>query len=711
MDTLTGTLADIRFSKNGFLIGNLESGETVLGNMSEPVLGQEYSLSGDWVDDPRWGRQFKFQRYAAETPKDAEGIYLYLVRVCRWVGPHVGRQIVKQFGNTALDVLKTHPELVARDIKGITLERAQEISQNLLDNETQEAASVELESMLGHLHLPRTTITTLVEKYRSDAPARVRQDPYATLMEVRGIGFPTADRVAITLGYAPDGLARRQAAALHALQIAADTWGHTWVPGDKFVETVIDLIGIPPGDDVRVKLIEGDAIRVRDNMVALTKLADDELDVAGAIHKLMEPSPFASLASQGQDGQIDLEGLAPDQIEAFQLAMMNPIFILTGAPGTGKTYTLKRIIRQYSKWNYLIRLAAPTGKAAKRMTELIDMDGMDAMTIHRLLGPRPITTNGELRFFFEHGAGFPIPADFIVIDEFSMVDISLAASLFRATKIGIRVLIVGDHYQLPSVGPGAVLRDLLAAGVPSYELTEIKRNTGDIVQACHAIKDGRLIAPSSQLDPETGLNFRHIEESDPFKIQATIRDLVTQRLSMRGYNPVWDVQVLSPMNERTALSCLDLNTLLQNALNINPPVPHTPFRIGDKVIQRKNETIGSEFVVNGDLGEIQEIDSSEIKVKFLYPDRTVRIKRGAHHLQLAYCITIHKMQGSEAPVIILPLHSCFGGFLNREIIYTAISRAQDIFISVGQWSALETAVGRVGNVKRITRLVELIKGE
>ena len=413
---------------------------------------------------------------------------------------------------------------------------------------------------------------------------------------------------------------------------------------------------------------------------------------------------------------IDLKGLAPDQQEAFRLAMTNPVFIITGAPGTGKSFLIRRILDQYDEWNKLIALAAPTGKAAKRMNELT---GRPAMTIHRLLGPEPRTFKGELYFGFTRGVGSPIPDDVLVVDEFSMVDISLAASLFRAVAVGTRVLIVGDHYQLPSVGPGAVLRDLLAAGVPSYELTEIKRNTGDIVRACHAIKDGRPAVPSTHLDPDTGLNFRHIEEStlfrinddDPPGVQEIILDLVTKRLPMRGYDPVWDVQVLSPMNERTALSCLDLNTLLQGALNINPPVPGTPFRVGDKVIQRKNENIDDEFVVNGDLGEVKSINDAEIVVNFLYPDRLVRIKRKAHHLQLAYCVTVHKMQGSEAPVVIIPVHTCFGGFFNREIIYTAISRAQDICITVGEWHALEAAVGRVGNVRRITRLAELIKGE
>ena len=713
MDIITGTLTDIRFSKNGFFIGLLSSGEAVKGNMSEPTIGQEYRLSGDWEDDPKWGRQFKFQRYATETPKDAEGVYRYLVRVAKWVGPAVGRQIVQVFGDDALTILKQDPQRAADEIKGLTLKRAEEISRDLIKNQDREAAAVELESMLGGHHLPKHTITTLIETHHSEAPALIRQSPYNTLMNVRGIGFTLADRVAVskTIGYERDGIERRQAASLHALQEAATGAGHTWIPGEKLIKEVQELTGFPPGPDVRVKLIEDDAIRVRNNMVALAKLADDERDVAGIILQLLAKGEDLS-----EHISVDLKGLAADQQEAFRLCLTHPVFILTGAPGTGKTYTLRRIIQQFTEWNKLIALAAPTGKAAKRMSEMIDMP---AMTIHRLLGPEPRIFKGELYFGFTRGTGSPIPADLLVIDEFSMVDVSLAASLFRAVSVGTRVLIVGDHYQLPSVGPGAVLRDFLAAGVPSYELTEIKRNTGDIVQACHAIKDGRPAVPSLHLDPESGLNFRHIEVSSPFRskdddppgVQDIIRDLVTKRLPMRGYDPVWDVQVLSPTNEHTALSCFDFNTLLQGALNIHPPVPGTPFRVGDKVIQRKNETIGEEFVVNGDMGEVKDINDAEIVVNFLYPDRLVRIKRKAHHLQLAYCVTVHKMQGSEAPVIILPVHSCFGKFFNREIVYTAISRAQEICITVGEWHAFEQAAGRVGNIRRITRLAELIKGE
>jgi exodeoxyribonuclease V alpha subunit len=703
---IQAVISQITFSREGFIIARIEPRETILGNMTNPVIGQEYRLTGKWVDDPRFGRQFKFTRYVAEIPQSTDGIYRYLVKVAKWVGPAVGRCIVDAFGEKALEVLKHDPQRSAVCIKGLTLERAEKISKDLLENEDREAAAVELESMLGGQHLPKHTIPTLIAQYHSDAPARVRSNPYM-LIEVRGIGFITADRVAMALGFARNGIERRIAATIYALQDAADSQGHTLLPNEKLIEQVKGLIGLAPGADASSQLVADGKIKKEPLRIALADLARDETDVAGLVRMLARNDDNMSIGCASEF--VDLKGLAPDQQEAFNLCMANPVFILTGAPGTGKTYLLRRIIEQFKKWNQLIALAAPTGKAAKRMSEMI---GMPASTIHRLLGPEPYQENGETNFSFHYGVSAHLPDDVVVIDEFSMVDVPLAASLFRAIAPGTRVLIVGDHYQLPSVGPGAVLRDLLAAGVPSYELTEIKRNTGDIVKACHAIKDGRPTIPSPTLNPEQGYNLRHIEEPDPIRIQEIIRDLVTKRLPdpKWGYDPVWDVQVLSPMNERTLLSCLHLNEMLQGALNIHPAVKGIPFRVKDKVLQRKNEEIDDEFVVNGDLGEVQEVNSSEIIVTFHDPDRLVRVKRKGHHLALAYCLTIHKMQGSEAPVIIIPLHSSFGGFFNRELIYTAISRARDICITVGEWGALQQAAGRVGNVRRITRLTELLKG-
>jgi len=710
LESLNGILSHIHFHKNGFLIGRLDSGEAILGDMEAPCPGQEYRFRGDWTDNPKFGRQFKFFSYQAEIPQTTDGIYRYIIKVAKWIGPQVGNAIIAAFGEKALEILKHDPLRVATCIKGITLERAEEISGDLFENEYIEAAQVELEGLLGGHHLPKKTIPQLIEKYKSDAPAKVRKDPYI-LQEVRGVGFPTADRVAVATGVVPQSATRRMAATVHVLKEAAESRGHVWLPLEKYEEKLRNLIGIP--SDGIAQATPG--VVLDRGMVALEDLAKDENDVAGIISMLLHKEVIEPVV-------VNLEGLAEDQQGALIQALGKKVFILTGAPGTGKTFTLQRMIQEFEERDLVVRLAAPTGKAAKRMTEVI---GRDASTIHRLLEPEPYQTSEGLRFAFTRGPGNPIQAHVVVIDEFSMVDISLAASLMRALDKITRLIIVGDHYQLPSVGPGSVLRDLLAAGIPSFELTQIKRNTGDIVQACHAIKDGRRISPSPSLDPDNGLNLRHIEEPDPFRIQEIIRDLVVNRLPQRpeAYDPVWDVQVLSPMNEKTLLSCLHINELLQKALNpLGREIKATPFRIGDKLIQRKNETIGEVFVVNGDLGTLSFYDDQakrsrfgnkeptfKLTVDFQDPDRQALISVKDHHLALAYCLTIHKMQGSESPVIIIPVHNSFGGFFNRELIYTAISRARDICITVGQWGALEQAAARIGNDRRITCLAELIK--
>jgi exodeoxyribonuclease V alpha subunit len=695
---MRGILTDIKFQRDGFLIGALAGGETVLGNLTEPLLGQEYLLTGEWIDTPRWGRQFKFQHYRIELPQDTDGICRYITRA-RWVGHKTARQMVKSFGQATLEVLKNDPQRVAETITGITLDRAQEISRVLKEQEELEATIIELETILGGHRVPKQTIPALVQRFGADAPARLRQDPYL-LTEMRGIGFITADRVAMGIGFERGGRARLKAAILHVLRDVAETRGHTWLSSEKLEDHLQKLIGLP-SHGVALELSQTGHVTIQDEMIALADLARDEAYVAGSMRILLEASNPAKF-------ELATDGLAEDQKAAARQVLAHNVFILTGGPGTGKTHTLKRIVDGFAAQDYRILLAAPTGKAAKRMSEMI---GREASTIHRMLGPEPYEENGEVRFSFQYGEISPLPADLVVVDEFSMVDVSLAASLLRAIAPGTRLLIVGDHYQLPSVGPGSVLRDLLATAVPSCELTEIKRNTGDIVKACHAIKDSLPVIPSPQLVPEEGLNFRHLEISDPFQIQEIIREIVTGRMPQRGYDPVWDVQVISPMNEKTLLSCLHLNAMLQAALNPGP-LPHgLLFRVGDKVLQRKNEVIDAELIVNGDLGTVREVDDAGITVDFRYPERTVQIPRKDHNLALAFCLTIHKMQGSEAPVVIIPVHQSFGAFFNRELIYTAISRARDICITIGQWGALEQTVGRVGNNRRTTRLAQLVQGE
>lgn len=413
--------------------------------------------------------------------------------------------------------------------------------------------------------------------------------------------------------------------------------------------------------------------------------------------------------------------LTAQQLTAIDMVKSHQFSILTGGPGTGKTTTVKQILAWADSQNLSVNCCAPTGKAAKRMMEAT---GAYAMTIHKLLGAQ--MENDEFSFAVNEMA--PMTCDFLIVDEVSMVPNALMADLMRGIDEKVtRILLVGDQGQLPSVGPGAILRDLLASKlVPHVELTEIHRNSGEIVLSCHKIHKGIKYPPCVKLDIDAGFNLRHIETSSPEAIHQVIQQLFP-KMKDRGFDPIWDVQVLSPTNSRSILSCDGLNDVLQAQLNPLPEgvTPVTPtvkdgfvFRTNDKVIQIKNTNIedvrgNPSFLVNGDMGQIIECDADVNKmiVKFFDPERIVAISKKKNDLLRAYCITCHRAQGSEAPVIIIPVHKTFQFILTRNWIYTAISRAKVMCFTVGQFSAIEAAIGREEMSSRHTKLAEKIMDE
>ncbi len=406
-----------------------------------------------------------------------------------------------------------------------------------------------------------------------------------------------------------------------------------------------------------------------------------------------------------------------EQLSAISLLDRNDIAILCGAPGTGKTTVLREILKRLDERGLSYHLAAPTGKAAKRMSEAT---GSQATTIHKMLEPWMAGRD----FQFRRNEDNPLQCDVVVLDEASMVTNRLMADILRAIvpgeKIhrynrmrGQKLLIVGDNYQLPSVGPGAVLRDFIASGaIPVVELTKIQRNSGDIVRACHQIKDGIVYEPSEKLDIDAGANLRHLEVGSQDAILGTI-DTVISKFQSEGYDPVWDVQVLSPVNERSPLSCAGLNERLQANLNTEPQVGDCPFKRGDKVLYTKNEDAETTdhkptFLINGDMGTVIDVPEagSRMVVRFYSPDRDVSLQKNTRNLILAYACTVHRFQGSEAPVVIIPVHPSISFLMDRPWIYTAISRAAKACVTIGEFSVIRRAIGRTVSYDRKTYLRE-----
>jgi exodeoxyribonuclease V alpha subunit len=412
--------------------------------------------------------------------------------------------------------------------------------------------------------------------------------------------------------------------------------------------------------------------------------------------------------------------LTDQQTAALTIVQKNNLSLLVGYPGTGKTTITREIVSWAKSQDYSIALASPTGKAAHVLSEACNYP---AGTIHRLLSPQVSRKHGKLCFHFGYDSDNPLPYTFIIIDECSMIGNDLMSSLLQAIDPEkTKVLLVGDAAQLPSVQPGNILHDLIACGnIPCTELTEVFRHSGAVVDFCTAIRTDTPYDLPKMLDVEAGQNYVHIECSVPQVIHDTIVKLSTVNMIKRGYDTTRDVQILSPVNSKTVLSCDALNESIQGIVNPQTPqdcIENSVFRLGSKVINTKNiydaisaDTNDKEILLNGDCGIITDLqgDKKSMIVQFENPARKIILSKYKHYLKLAYSLTVHRSQGSQFPVVILPVHSTFAYNYNRALLYTAVSRAQDILITVGQRSAIRQAVRSVGVYNRKTMLQEKIE--
>lgn len=739
LETIRGTITQIHYSERGYTIAKIlvdaasrkasdgtrrPSTMKVLGSMIDPQVHQLYEFTGSVEFNSKFcSHDMRFESYRTILPTDNDGIFSYLVDTARWVGPSTAKALIEAFGDQTLEVIKNdHARVVALGLANLGADRLSDMAESLRRNEKLEAATIEVNNLLAGILGPSVT-RKAVTRWGCDAGTILRANPFE-LMRLHGVGFVSADAVHKKLGLDPQDIQRHAAAVCHVLGEAAARNGHTVVPMVHVAMEGQRLVG-GLRQDVWTAC-EADQLAESDGVTAsLGELAAAERYVASRI-TVMSALRTANTAARCFPS-IPADGLAEDQIAAVEAFRWASVFCLVGAPGTGKTYTLARIVKTLQDAGLIVDLCAPTGKAAKQMSlALANTCGGTAVTIHSLLEPTVDEDSGEFRFGRDEAA--PLECDVLVVDELSMVDIRLMRSLLRAVRDTTRLLLVGDPYQLPSVGPGAVLRDLLRAGVPAFELRQIKRNAGDIVRACHAIKDGRSPAglACGKLDLDGGHNWRHIEAANPEQIRDVIERLVRDLLPKMQLNMMWDVQVISPINEKGELSCDAVNKLLRPILNAGfETVGKFPLAVGDKVLRTKNAQVdgreieneqvadggdGKIRVVNGDIGIIREISDKTVTVEFKYPGRLANLKRSEHDLKLAYCMTCHKLQGSECQVVILPIHQSFARMpmVTREWIYTAMSRAKRFLVTVGDVDALDGIVPRVGMHQRQTMLARLL---
>lgn len=725
--TYEGVVEEIIFTNevNGFTVCEIQNDEETIiavGFMPFINVGETLKVTGKMVNHPDYGEQLKVEMYEKTLPKTIEAIEKYLGSgLIKGVGPATARKIVKRFGEGTLNIIQFHPEELAT-IKGIKLEKALKIGE--IFAEQKELKDVVM--FLQEYGISPSFSAKIYKHFGSGTIEKIRSNPYILAEEIHGITFKTADRIAKTIGIAPDSEHRIASGIKYVLSQAAAA-GHTFVRSDNLTEYTSNLLDVDISniDNVLISLVMDKSVYVEKcedhNRVYLSAFYNAELGVARRLFNLSMAEFKFDLkdfdkkieAIQEKEGII----LADKQKEAVREALTNGVLVITGGPGTGKTTIIKTIISLLDGEGYEVALAAPTGRAAKRMTEAT---GYEAKTIHRLLEIGYVGDGDQLVFMKTEGN--PIEADVVIIDEMSMVDILLMNNLLKAIAYGTRLILVGDVDQLPPVGAGNVLSDIIKSGIiKTVKLTEVFRQAREsmIVVNAHCINRGEDVVLN-----EKDKDFFLVSRNTPMEIAKTILELCSTRIpNCYGFDPMKDIQVLTPMR-KGIVGVSNLNKELQEILNPQDKNKREKvfrdfsFREGDKVMQIKNNynlkwekkdnpLENGTGVFNGDTGIICEIDNEEQRVVVCFEDEKIVSYDFTiiDELELAYAVTVHKSQGSEFPVIIMPVFSGPPVLLTRNLLYTAVTRARNLVILVGSKKCLEDMIQNDRETNRNSDLV------
>ncbi len=680
---------------------------TMTGSTPSITPGEFVEASGIWFNDHKHGVQFKVKHIKTITPTTLEGIEKYLGSgMVKGVGPHFAKRLVNAFGEQVFDIIEEKPERLL-ELEGIGKKRREKITSAWSEQKAIREIMVFLQS-----HGVGTARAVRIYKTYGDASvAKVSENPYRLALDIHGIGFKTADDLAQQLGIDRVSLMRAQAGVRHVLQEVSGN-GHCAQPFDELVRDSVQLLEIPEDTIKEAIQCEVSEERLTPEMIAdvpclfLAPLHRAEQGVAKHVKRLLKgDTHWAGIDLEKAIPWVEQKNsieLSASQKLAVEQAIGQKFCIVTGGPGVGKTTTVNSILKIIQAKKAQVTLCAPTGRAAKRLSE---STGQEATTIHRLLDFDPSS------FDFKRNAENPLETDLLVVDESSMVDIVLMNQLLRAVPSNSAVLLVGDVDQLPSVGPGSVLNDLIESGsVPVARLTEIFRQaaTSQIITGAHAINKGQ---PPKQTRKGDETDFYYLTGEEPEELFTKLMAVVTRRLPQKfGFDPVKDIQVLAPMN-RGGLGARSLNVALQEALNADahPKVTRYgwTYAPGDKVIQTVNNY--DKEVFNGDIGRVISIDIEESELIIDFGDNKASREvlyqvNELDEVALAYATTIHKSQGSEYPCVVIPMAMQHYTLLERNLLYTGVTRGKQLVVLIGQPKAVRMAARTVKSTKRLTNL-------